>query len=525
MASTHEYKDLQDDVKRVHWSDVVAGVIVSVDHDNNTADITIDSVAFNDVPIFYHCPDKSTVDLGHSAFEDGDYVLVLVEKSSRHAVPAYTVIGFQTGELRTCLRDYVLAIRLSVNEASIEDSFLWDMQNHEYYTIDDPDNPGSPLSYPCVWSKLAGFLTEYGFTWGGADPPEIKDDEYYYAVDKSPWLGMGIGGEPDEPTDGPEATPSTIHYCDGSTPDTRDWTDEGIDETTDQIIDGSVWGHDCYDYYNQYMRYYMKTSILEYLRYGDYIWDLTNNFNKDYEAFGGNLDIHKPSGPDNLNCVGIEYKIATQAGNGDPYCFRYELSDVLNGSGRIYVYLNYGNCPLDVRMQEMGSGSRDTRLTLSTPKQDLLLRNNSKTYEFDGQHPGGGGWNYPQGYSDEASINEIWQLQNANECYFTKNCLVQSINIAAIYGGSTYSLVSTAGGGYTDERTFQTSFLENECFFYYDIYSDDATNHNPNNQNARRTVIQNVINSLAGAVFEASRPFTTGNVGVAPYLSYKICRV
>lgn len=97
MASEHEYIEYGlSDVRELFNSEILTGVIVSVDKGEDTASVDITNYGLtNNVPIFYHCPNKTTVEGGSSAFIDGDSVLVLKKESD------FKVIGFTDG-LKPC---------------------------------------------------------------------------------------------------------------------------------------------------------------------------------------------------------------------------------------------------------------------------------------------------------------------------------------------------------------------------------------------------------------------------------------
>jgi len=102
MASDHEHIEFSmGQIEKAFNSRVLRGTIESVDHENNTADVEIDSQSYADVPIFYHCEGADNVDDGHLAFKEDDEVLILEENSEGQGPKDKYVIGFQD-QLRPC---------------------------------------------------------------------------------------------------------------------------------------------------------------------------------------------------------------------------------------------------------------------------------------------------------------------------------------------------------------------------------------------------------------------------------------
>ena len=159
MASTHEYKDLADDVKKVHWSEIKIGTITSIDHGTEVAVVAVTDYGEQiDVPVFYHCPEEANTDNGHVAFDDGDSVVVLVEKDDKDAAPDFTIIGFEN-EIKPCEYTPLLVVRLGVANLTHDSRMyiVWNMETHAYAELIPPGGPPA-LTFPCTHAEIAWFL-------------------------------------------------------------------------------------------------------------------------------------------------------------------------------------------------------------------------------------------------------------------------------------------------------------------------------------------------------------------------------
>jgi hypothetical protein len=83
------------------------GTITSVDYETGKASVVVgDSVlagSFDNVPIFYHCPDKNTTEDGPSAFNEDDAVIVLNEGGGASpSASDLSIVGFKD-DLKKCL--------------------------------------------------------------------------------------------------------------------------------------------------------------------------------------------------------------------------------------------------------------------------------------------------------------------------------------------------------------------------------------------------------------------------------------
>lgn len=104
MSSTHEtieYSRTPDrNVRDLVNTAVHTGTIIEVDYDEDTADVNIDGIVREDIPIFYHCERRETRSSGSSAFKGGDSVYIL-EKPGTVVLPEYIIVGFVDG-LKSC---------------------------------------------------------------------------------------------------------------------------------------------------------------------------------------------------------------------------------------------------------------------------------------------------------------------------------------------------------------------------------------------------------------------------------------
>ena len=104
MAHDHESIEYGlDEVKEVFNASVLTGTIVSVDTENDKADVDISGFGLiSAVSIFYHCGGESTVEGGAQAFEEGDSVYILNKKGIVNpSVSDLKIIGFVDG-LKEC---------------------------------------------------------------------------------------------------------------------------------------------------------------------------------------------------------------------------------------------------------------------------------------------------------------------------------------------------------------------------------------------------------------------------------------
>ena len=133
------------------------GVINAVDGAAVTADVTVEqfgSTRFNDVPIHYHCPDRSDVLSGHKAFTAGDSVLVLNEGGHKTTPDAadLTVVGFADARLKACF-DCVVLFRLHyVNDATGLDDYKYlfvEVKDYDDYVVYPVyDGAGNVIAQP-----------------------------------------------------------------------------------------------------------------------------------------------------------------------------------------------------------------------------------------------------------------------------------------------------------------------------------------------------------------------------------------
>jgi hypothetical protein len=100
MASDHEYiTEYGHDVVGLYNTCILKAVIVSVDYDNDKADIELTEPALglrNDIPIFYHCAGEETTNGGSVAFNEDDEVLVFCRdcKDGNFLGNLMKVVGF-----------------------------------------------------------------------------------------------------------------------------------------------------------------------------------------------------------------------------------------------------------------------------------------------------------------------------------------------------------------------------------------------------------------------------------------------
>jgi hypothetical protein len=105
MAHDHEQivYDI-DEVKELFDASVMTGTIVSVDYDNDTADVNIGELGLiSDIPIFYHCEGSNTVVGGSAAFYEDDGVYVLNKNGRLNpSTSDLQVVGLVAGLANCC---------------------------------------------------------------------------------------------------------------------------------------------------------------------------------------------------------------------------------------------------------------------------------------------------------------------------------------------------------------------------------------------------------------------------------------
>jgi len=128
MASIHEsFEYPVNEITELFNTSMITGVIITVDHENNTADVEIDGLgAVPAIPIHYHCEGATTVDDGHLAFADDDEVLIWAK--SLHEMK---IVGFPDG-IKAC-GEFVY-----VEYGSY--CFIWNPVDNDYAKIKKPDN-------------------------------------------------------------------------------------------------------------------------------------------------------------------------------------------------------------------------------------------------------------------------------------------------------------------------------------------------------------------------------------------------
>jgi hypothetical protein len=124
------------------------GTITAIDRDTEKATVVIeDSLltgSFADVPIFYHCPEQTTVAGGSDAFTEDDHVIVLNEGGGPVAsIDDLTIIGFPE-ELRPCEGDYILCVSERIWQTS--------------WAPEDIEHPDAGMAF--VWNVTLGRLHE-----------------------------------------------------------------------------------------------------------------------------------------------------------------------------------------------------------------------------------------------------------------------------------------------------------------------------------------------------------------------------
>lgn len=141
MASIHEsFEYSVNEVTELFDTSMITGVIITVDHDNNTADVEIDGLgAVSAIPIHYHCEGATTVDDGHLAFTADDEVLIWAK--SLHEMK---IVGFPDG-IKAC-GEFVY-----VEYGSF--CFVWNPVDDDYAKIKKADK--TDVTFPALKSEPA----------------------------------------------------------------------------------------------------------------------------------------------------------------------------------------------------------------------------------------------------------------------------------------------------------------------------------------------------------------------------------
>ncbi len=283
MASTHQYKSFGQDVKKVHWSEVVTGKIVNV-YSNNTADITVAGVgAVSAVPIFYHCENSGTVDNGYQAFATNDDILVLAEKDAPDATPSYTVVGFTSGR-KPCGQKIYIYCEMSYRAQRY--CSVFDVSTNAVAT-DIPTNGGGTAAFPTEPDNISDWIAT-----ANVDGGEQLFNASGIAQSSGPWEGdpgppgnwdMAVGACPGGGLLARQSMEKTIYNVDGGTVvktttmdrecATSDYEDPHTPSGTSCCVRP---GHDCalgtynssYDYFHRRENGHRGTHV----RRGNWLW-------------------------------------------------------------------------------------------------------------------------------------------------------------------------------------------------------------------------------------------------------------
>lgn len=99
---------LPNEFNDVYDLSIHVGTITNIHYDTDLADITIEGNPYADVPIFYHCPNETTITGGSAAFENGDQVYVISKEGiCPPSQPNLKIVGRVSG-LNECMRNIFL---------------------------------------------------------------------------------------------------------------------------------------------------------------------------------------------------------------------------------------------------------------------------------------------------------------------------------------------------------------------------------------------------------------------------------
>lgn len=160
MASSHEYiTEYGHDVVGLYNTCILKAVIISVDYDNDKADIELTEPALglrSGVPVFYHCAGNEDTVGGSVAFSEDDEVLVFCRNCKDGSFPGslMKIVGFVGGLKHCCIPAYM---------DGIVSKRVW---GKTWSSVRDSPfgNSVQPYSYLAVYAGYAdppGYLTHY----------------------------------------------------------------------------------------------------------------------------------------------------------------------------------------------------------------------------------------------------------------------------------------------------------------------------------------------------------------------------
>jgi len=399
------------------------------------------------------------------------------------------------------IHDYVLAIRVGTNSKKY--SFLWDMRNHKYYYITDPSDPTKTITYPCTWNELEDFIDLYEYKEAAYSPPEERLLYPCFDIVGTPFGSddvaepAGVGGEQTHFT-----------YC--GDPPVGDWS-----HFADYTESGTVVENDvvpgCGTFVNTRIQDYSITGKRQSVGSMDNEFALSNVFTEDMEAYR-EISVGYDTGlppPDKWGYISFHcnyYEILTDAGNGEPYCFRTTKNIDHSNTYDRAVYISYGGCPEYALSWCTGSGTETTQRTLITPHKTFTYRPYSWTSAISGPSICGDPHYGGSGTTDRD--NEITSNLVGFQGNYTNHIMVQSIWNTVRYRDHNSVWVDLPPPG-VDYWThdFSNIAMDWGCRFLYNIYTDAATDQDPREQAPYRSILENVIEALGYEYYNNEEDF------------------